>query len=255
MRGSKRSNLRKGTLKLKIQLFVLTKNLAMQLVQIAKGILKFGNSQRKTLERWVITYIGVGVEDVSRRLAQEAKAGEVARLTLGPLILLEAVGVIAREVKVTEGDTRSRHHLLKLLLLVPEAVLLLALTLVIGVVPVVVVVLILGVKLLPLGAVSDEVGGVVSLEAAPRRPPPLLAEHVQSSELSRQQGDLIIGDALVLLIRSCTQGRRNKLQRRWVSSVGGVSHMATNMSTSNQILTREGSIKIRTTFPKQFMRF
>jgi hypothetical protein len=51
VRGSKRSNLRKGTLKLKIQLFVLTKNLAKQLDLIAKGILKFGYSQRKTLRR------------------------------------------------------------------------------------------------------------------------------------------------------------------------------------------------------------
>jgi hypothetical protein len=51
VRGSKRSNLKKGTLKLKIQLFVLTKNLAKQLVLIAKGIFKFGDSQRKTLGR------------------------------------------------------------------------------------------------------------------------------------------------------------------------------------------------------------
>jgi hypothetical protein len=49
--GSKRSNFRKGTLKLKIQLFVLMKNLAKQLVLIAKGILKFGDSQIKTLGR------------------------------------------------------------------------------------------------------------------------------------------------------------------------------------------------------------
>jgi hypothetical protein len=91
-------------------------------------------------------------------------------------------------------------------------VLLLALTLVAGVVLVVIVVLVGGVKLLPLGAVGDEVGGVTALEAAPRRPPPLLAEPVQSSELSRQQGDLVVGDALVLLIRSCTQGGQNKLQ-------------------------------------------
>jgi hypothetical protein len=49
VRGSKRSNLRKRTLKLKIQLFVLTKNLAKQLVLNAKGILMFGDSQRKTL--------------------------------------------------------------------------------------------------------------------------------------------------------------------------------------------------------------
>jgi hypothetical protein len=51
VRGSKRSNPRKGTLKLKIQWFVLMKNLAMQLVLIANGTLKFGDSQRKTLGR------------------------------------------------------------------------------------------------------------------------------------------------------------------------------------------------------------
>jgi hypothetical protein len=89
---------------------------------------------------------------------------------------------------------------------IPEAVLLLALALVVGVVPVIVVVLVGGggVKLLPFRAVGDEVGGVTALEAAPRRSPPLLAEPVQSSELSHQQGDLVVGDALVLLIRSCT---------------------------------------------------
>jgi hypothetical protein len=61
-----------------------------------------------------------------------------------------------------------------------------------------------GVELLPLGAVGDEVGGVAALEAAPRRSSSLLAKPVQSSELSCQQGDLIVGDALVLLIRGCT---------------------------------------------------
>jgi hypothetical protein len=154
---------------------------------------------------------------VSRRLAHEAKAGEVARLALGPLILLRAGGVIAGEVEVAEGGTRLGHHLLELLLLlllVPEAVLLLALALVAGVVLVVVVVLVGGVGLLPLRAVGDEVGGVAAIEAAPRRPPPLLAEPVQCAELPRQQGDLVVGDALVLLIRSCTQGRQSKLQSR-----------------------------------------
>jgi hypothetical protein len=108
-----------------------------------------------------------------------------------------------------------RHHLLELLLfLVPEVVLLLALALVTGVILVVVVVLVRGVKLLPLREVGDEVGGVAALESAPRRPPLLLAESVQCTELPRQQGDLIIGDALVLLIRSCTQGRQSKLQSR-----------------------------------------
>jgi hypothetical protein len=153
---------------------------------------------------------------VPRRLAHEAKAGEVARLAFGPLILLGAGGVVAGEVEVTEGGTRSGHHLLELLLLllVPEAVLLLALALVAGVVLVVVVVLVGGVDLLPLGAVGDEVGGVTALEAAPRRPTPLLVEPVQHAELPRQQGNLVIGDALVLLIRSCTQGRQSKLQSR-----------------------------------------
>jgi hypothetical protein len=152
---------------------------------------------------------------VPQRLAHEAKAGEVTRLVLGPLILLGAGGVIAGEVEVTEGGTRLGHHLLELLLLlVPEAVLLLALALVIGVILVVVVVLVGGVELLPLGAVSDEVGGVAALEAAPRRPPPLLAEPVQSSELSHQQGNLVVGDARVLLIRSCTQGRQKQTSKQ-----------------------------------------
>jgi hypothetical protein len=187
MRGLKRSNLRKRILKLKIQLFVLVKNLTKQLVLIAKGIFKFGDSQRKILGGWVITYIRVGVRDVPRRLAHEAKASEVVRLALGPLILLGAGGVVTGEVEVAESCTCLGHHLLKfLLLLVPEAVLLLALTLVAGVVLVVVVVLIGGVKLLSLGAVGDEVGGVATLELASRRPPPLLAKPVQRAKLSHQ---------------------------------------------------------------------
>jgi hypothetical protein len=47
--GSKRNNLRKRTLKPKIQLFVLIKNLTKQLVLVAKSIFMFGDSQRKTL--------------------------------------------------------------------------------------------------------------------------------------------------------------------------------------------------------------
>jgi hypothetical protein len=154
----------------------------------------------------------------SRRCASttchEAKTVEVAHLALGPLILLGAGGVIAGEVEVVEGCTRSGYHLLELLLLLVPEVVLLALALVAGVVPVVVVVLVGGVKLLLVGAVGDEVGGVAVFEAAPRRPPPLLAESVQRAELPRQQGNLIIGDALILLIRSCTQGRQMKLQSR-----------------------------------------
>jgi hypothetical protein len=124
---------------------------------------------------------------VPRRLAHKAKAGEVASLALGPLILIGDGGVVAGEVEVAEGCTRSGHHLLKflLLLLVPKVVLLLALTLVARFILVVVVVLVGGVELLPLGAVGDEVGGVTALEAAPRRPHPLLAESVQRTELPR----------------------------------------------------------------------
>jgi hypothetical protein len=47
--GSKRSNFRKRILKLKIQLFVLMKNLVKQLVLVAQSILKLNESQRKTL--------------------------------------------------------------------------------------------------------------------------------------------------------------------------------------------------------------
>jgi hypothetical protein len=112
------------------------------------------------------------------------------------------------KVEVTEGSTRSGHHLLEfLLLLVSRLVLLLVVTLAI-VVPLGVVILVGGgVELLPLEAVGDEVGGVAALEAAPKRSPPLLAELVQGTELSRQQGDLVIWDALVLLIRNFRQGR------------------------------------------------
>jgi hypothetical protein len=123
---------------------------------------------------------------VLRRLSHGAKAGEVARLALGSLILLRAGGVITGEVEDAEGGTRSGHHLLELLLLIPKVVFLLALALITRVIPVVIVVLVRGVKFLPLRAVDDEVGGVTALKVAPRRPPPLLAEPVQSSKLSRQ---------------------------------------------------------------------
>jgi hypothetical protein len=92
-------------------------------------------------------------------------------------------------------------------------VLLLVVTLAI-VIPLGVVVLVGGVDLLLLGAVGDEVGGVTALEATPRLSPPLLAELVKGVELPRQQGDLIIRNALVLLIRSCRQRGQNKLQSR-----------------------------------------
>jgi hypothetical protein len=104
---------------------------------------------------------------VPQRLAHEAKADEVVRLALGPLILLGGGGVIAGEVEIAGGCTRSGHHLLKLLLLlVLKAVLLLVVALVV-VIPLGVVILVGGgVELLTLGAVGDEVGGVATLKLA-----------------------------------------------------------------------------------------
>jgi hypothetical protein len=93
-------------------------------------------------------------------------------------------------------------------------VLFLVITLVAGVVLVGVVVLVEGVELLPLGVVGDEVGVVTTLEATPKLSPPLLAEFMQGAELSCQQGNIVVGDALILLIRSCGQGRQDKLQTR-----------------------------------------
>jgi hypothetical protein len=107
------------------------------------------------------------------------------------------------EVKIAKGSTHSKHHLLELLLLVPETVLLLIVALVV-VVPLGVVILVGGgVELLPLDTVGDEVSDVVALEAALRRSPPLLTELVQGMKLFHQQDDLIVWDTLVLLIRSC----------------------------------------------------
>jgi hypothetical protein len=51
VRGSKSCNFGRSTFKLKIQLFIFTKNLAKQLVLIAKGILKLDDSKGKTLKR------------------------------------------------------------------------------------------------------------------------------------------------------------------------------------------------------------
>jgi hypothetical protein len=70
---------------------------------------------------------------------------------------------------------------LKLLLLLVLEVVLLIITLVVVVSLGVVVLIGGGVELLPLGAVSDEVGGVAALETALRRSPPLLVELVQGT--------------------------------------------------------------------------
>jgi hypothetical protein len=142
---------------------------------------------------------------------KERPSGDESSLTSESEICHDDLPMRQRPVK--SPVLRLGLHLLKLLLLVPKMVLLLVITHAV-VVPLGVVILVGGVKLLPLGAVGDEVDGVAARKAAPRRSPPLLAEPVQSSELSRQQGDLIIRDALVLLIRSCTQERQGKVQSR-----------------------------------------
>jgi hypothetical protein len=162
MRRSNSSDFRSSTFKLKIQLFVFTKNLAKQFVLIGKGILKLDDSQKR-------------LSGDESSLTSESEL-EMCR---------EDLPMRQRPVKshVLRLGFSSSSELL--LLLVPEAVLLLTFALVVGIVPVVVVVLVGGVKLLSLGAVSDEVGGVTALEAAPRLSPPLLAKPVQGAELSR----------------------------------------------------------------------
>jgi hypothetical protein len=76
-------------------------------------------------------------------------------------------GVFTREVEVIQGSTRLGHDLLELLLfLASEAILLLVVTLIVVVVLVDVVLLVGGVKLLPLGIDSDEVGGIAALKLA-----------------------------------------------------------------------------------------
>jgi hypothetical protein len=170
MRRSNSSDFRSSTSKLKIQLFVFTKNLAKQFVLIGKGILKLDDSQKR-------------LSGDESSLTSESEL-EMCR---------EDLPMRQRPVKshVLRLGFSSSSELL-LLLLVPEAVLLLTFALVAGVVLVVVVVLVGGVNLLSLGAVSDEVGGVsdevggvIALEAAPRLSPPLLAKLVQGAELSR----------------------------------------------------------------------
>jgi hypothetical protein len=102
------------------------------------------------------------------------------------------------------------HDLLDVLLLVPEAILLLVVILVAVVILVGVVVPIGVVKLLPLGAASDEVGGVTALVAASGASgasSSLLPELVHRLKFSCKQGNLVIRNALVLLIRRCNKRR------------------------------------------------
>jgi hypothetical protein len=83
MHGSKRSNFRKRNFQLKIQLFVLTEDLAKQLVLVAQRILKLSNPQGKSLEVKIITYI----EDLFMR--QRSVKSPCLRLTFSSSSELE----------------------------------------------------------------------------------------------------------------------------------------------------------------------
>jgi hypothetical protein len=97
------------------------------------------------------------------------------------------------------------HDLLDVsLLLVPESILLLVVILV------VIVVLVGVVILLPNGVVDDEVGGVTTLKAAPGvsvSSSALLSKLVHHPKFPCKQDNLIVGNALILLIKSCNKRR------------------------------------------------
>jgi hypothetical protein len=78
------------------------------------------------------------------------------------------------------------------------------------------VVLIAVVVLLPFGAVGDELGCVATLEIATGVSgvsSPLLLKLVHRSKFPYKQGNLVVRNALVLLIRRYSKRRQSKLQR------------------------------------------
>jgi hypothetical protein len=102
----------------------------------------------------------------------------------------------------------GHDHLDVLLLLVSEIILLLVVILV--VVLIAIVVLVGVVILLPLGAVGDKVGGVAALEAPSGvlgASSPLLLKLVHHPKFPFKQDNLIVGNALILLIESCSKRR------------------------------------------------
>jgi hypothetical protein len=88
MCGSKRSNFRRSTFQLKIQLFILMKNLTKQLVLVAKSIFKLDDSQEKTLGDESSLTSESESEMCHEALPMRQRAGEVVCLALVPLILL-----------------------------------------------------------------------------------------------------------------------------------------------------------------------
>jgi hypothetical protein len=80
MHRLEREKFSKRTFQFKIELFVLTENLAKQLILVAQSILKLDNFGRKTLKRYIITYIRVGVALL--RFSHKTQPREVAFLAL-----------------------------------------------------------------------------------------------------------------------------------------------------------------------------
>jgi hypothetical protein len=79
------------------------------------------------------------------------------------------------------------------------------------------VVLVGVVILLPLEAIGDEVGVVTALEVAlgvSEVSSPLLPKLVHSPKFNCKYGDLIVENALILLIRNCSKRRQSKLKKR-----------------------------------------
>jgi hypothetical protein len=104
------------------------------------------------------------------------------------------------------------HDLLDVLhLLISTATLLLVFVLV------AIAVLVDVVIFLPLRVADDEVGGVATLEEAPEvleASSPLLPKLVHHLKFPCKQGNLIVGNAVILLIGSCSKRRQSKLQKR-----------------------------------------
>jgi hypothetical protein len=101
------------------------------------------------------------------------------------------------------------------------------------------------VVLLPLRAVDDEVSGVTALEAAPRvlgASPPLLPKHEHRPKFPCKQGNLIIRNALILLIRSCRKRRQSKHSRGGeMLFVGLASWTPTRALVIKALLLKEAS--------------
>jgi hypothetical protein len=99
-----------------------------------------------------------------------------------------------------------------------------------------------GVELLPLRPVGDEVSGVTTLKAAPRRSPPLLAELVQGTELPRQQSDLVIGMLLYCSSEAVNkEDKANSKADETVMLVGLASWPPTRTLLIKALLVREAS--------------